>query len=85
MTDIQRGQDAARLLEDPLLKEAFEEIEKYQISRWRSVVGSIEDSAWKVREDAQSVLTGLDAFKNQLVSFVTSGRMAETKLNRPKD
>ena len=85
MNDVQRGRDAERLLENPLLKEAFEEIEKYQISRWRSVVGSVEDSAWTVRESAQSILMGLDAFREQLASFVTTGKMAETKKNRPKE
>lgn len=85
MNDVQRGKDAERLLEHPLLKEAFEEIEKYQISRWRAVVSLASDDAWRVREETQNILVGLDAFREQLLSFVTTGKMAETKKNRPKE
>ena len=83
MNDKQRGMEAARLLEDPTLVAAFEEIEKYQISRWRSSVD--DDKGWDVREDAHSILKGMDAFRNQLLSFVTTGKIAETKSNRRKE
>lgn len=83
MNDIQRGKDAAFLLEHPLLKEAFEEIEKHQISRWRN--SQEDDKGWAAREEAHAILKGMDLFRDQLVSFVTTGRMAETKKNRPKD
>jgi hypothetical protein len=82
VNEYSRGKEAARLLEDPILKEAFEEIEKYQISRWRN---SDSEKGWEIREEAHSVLAGLDAFRNQLISFVTTGKMVETKKNRPKD
>jgi hypothetical protein len=83
MNEAQRGKEAARLLDDPLLKEAFEEIEKYQISRWRH--STDDDEGWTSRSNAHDCLRGLDLFKDQLVSFVITGRMAETKTNRPKD
>jgi hypothetical protein len=83
VNENQRGKDAARLLEDPILKAAFEEIEKYQISRWRSSVD--DEKGWDIREDAHGVLKGLDAFRNQLLSFVTTGKIAETKSNRRKE
>ena len=83
MNEAQRGKEAARLLDDPLLKEAFEEIEKYQTFRWRH--SGDDEAGWEARSDAHTALRGLDLFKNQLVSFVTTGRMAETKTNRPKE
>ncbi len=83
MNEVDRGKNAERLLDDPVLKEAFDEIEKYQVSRWRS--SGNDSHGWDVREEAHSILLGLDAFKDQLFSFITTGRMAETKTNRRKE
>ena len=79
----QRGQEAARLLEDETLKAAFEEIEKYYVQQWRNSLA--DDTGWGVREDAHNVLRAMDIFKAQLTSFIVDGRIAETKLNRRED
>lgn len=83
MNEIQRGREADRLLEDPLLKEALEEIEKFHISRWRT--SGSDEKGWTIREEAHMALMGLDLFREQLTSFVTTGKIAETKLNRQKE
>ena len=83
MNDKQRGMEAARLLEDPTLQAAFEEIEKYHTSRWRHSDDS--DEGWTIRSNAKSALDGLDLFRDQLLSFVTTGKIAETKSNRRKE
>jgi hypothetical protein len=83
MNEISRGKDAARLLEDPTLVAAFEEIEKYHTFRWRHSDDS--DDGWNTRSNAKGALDGLDLFRDQLVSFVTTGKIAETKSNRRKE
>lgn len=78
-----RGKDAAQLLEDPVLKEAFEEIEKFYVQQWRTSLSN--DDGWAARDDAYNTLRAMDVFRNQLVSFVTTGKLAETKSNRRED
>lgn len=78
-----RGKDAAQLLEDPVLKEAFEEIEKFYVNRWRTSLD--DEKGWEIREEAHNALKAMDLFRNQLVSFVTTGKLAETKSNRRED
>jgi hypothetical protein len=79
----QRGHNAAQLLEDETLKEAFEEIEKFYVMRWRT--SQDDDDGWTVRSDAYTMLRAMDAFKAQLTSFVVDGQFAETKLNRHEE
>lgn len=79
----QRGKEAELLLENDVLKEAFEEIEKHYVQMWRTSLS--DDKGWEAREEAYSVLKAMDVFKAQLTSFVIDGRIAETKLNRRED
>ena len=78
-----RGREAAQLLEDPVLKEAFEEIEKFYVSKWRNSVN--DEKGWDVREESHQMLKAMDAFKNQLTSFLIDGKFAETNTNRRED
>lgn len=77
-----RGREAAQLLEDPVLQEAFEEIEKFYVNRWRTSEG---EKGWDVREEAHQMLRAMDAFKNQLTSFLIDGKFAETNTNRREE
>ena len=77
------AQDAQKLLEDPTVKAAFEEIEKTNHLRWRNSPDTME--GYEIREDARAALRGLDLFKDQLLSYVTTGRIAETRKNRQED
>lgn len=79
----QRGHEAAQLLENDILKEAFQEIEKFYVGRWRSSPDN--DSGWEVRSEAYTMLRAMDAFRDQLTTFVIDGKLAETKLNRREE
>lgn len=83
MSSRERGQDAQLLLENPVLKEAFEEIEKAWIQRWRSSPDTVE--GYEIREQAHLALRGLDLFRDQLTSYVIDGKIAETKSNRREE
>lgn len=76
-----RAQDAQRLLEDPVFIEAFDEIEKSLIERWRST--GPED--FQTRDDVYHQIRGLAAFRNQLASFVLTGKLAETRKDRSEE
>ena len=80
----QRGHNAANLLEDETLKEAFEEIEKFYVGKWRNS-SPTDDQGWDDRSDAYNMLRAMDAFKAQLTSFVVDGQFAETNLNRREE
>jgi hypothetical protein len=80
----QRGHNAANLLEDETLKEAFEEMEKFYVGKWRNSSAD-DDKGWDDRLDAYTMLRAMDAFKAQLTSFVVDGQFAETKLNRHEE
>lgn len=80
---IRRGKEAAQLLEDEVLKEALEAIEKHYVQLWRNSLA--DEKGWEDRDEAYSVLRAMDVFKAQLTSFVIDGRIAETKPNRRED
>lgn len=70
--DIDRGERARRLLEEPLLKEAFEAVRNRIISDWQRC--DPEDAA-----RGQSLRRDLEAaarIEAQLRSVITTGRMA---------
>lgn len=80
---VRRGKEAAQLLEDPTLVEAFEAIEKHYVQAWRN--SQADDNGWVVRSEAYDILRAMDVFKAQLTSFVIDGKIAETKPNRRED
>ena len=68
MTDgIQKGDHAKRLLEDPLLTEALDNIEEATINMWKDTVDS------KARNELWFTLKGLERFKTQLQSLIEDG------------
>jgi len=76
-----RAGDAQRLLEDPVFLEAFQEIEKSLIERWRAT--SPED--FTIRDDVYHQIRGLEAVRNQLSSFVLTGKLVETRKDRQEE
>jgi len=71
MTDELREEKAKRLLNDPLLKEAFETLKTDLMSRWENS-GSAELEA---RESIWLAMRLLDKIHSHLSSIVETGRM----------
>jgi len=71
MTDELREEKAKRLLNDPLLKEAFETLKTDLMSRWENS-GSAELEA---RESIWLAMRLLDKIHSHLASIVETGRM----------
>lgn len=74
---IDKAQRAARaklLLEDPLLREAFDMIENAQISLFTEQTCSAEQLM-----EAHRMVRALRLFRDQLTSFVTDGKLLERR------
>ena len=67
-----RGVQAKRLLDDPLLSEAFREIESRYTSVWRDSAPSQKGE----REEAYSALFALKQLRQQLQNYLETGRLA---------
>jgi hypothetical protein len=74
--EAQRGQDAKRLLDDPLLKEAFDAIEQEFVDQWKKApVRDVEG-----REKLWLMLQLLNKVHSHLEAVMASGRLAEATL-----
>ena len=72
MTDEQREEQAKRLLNDPLLQEAFETLRDELLARW-------ENSTTNEVDARESIWMGLQILKRvhaHIESIVTTGEMA---------
>jgi len=67
MNPIQRGQASAAILENPLVKEAFEVIESALNDSWRTSPDA------QVREEIYYTLKGLDRFRLVFETAIQSG------------
>ena len=76
--EMVRGEEARRLLGDPLLVAAFEAIETRWTDAWRSSHPTQESE----REKAYRVLFALDEFRAELHSIVQSGKFASESTDR---
>jgi hypothetical protein len=74
--EVQRAQEAKRLLEHPLLIEAFASIEKEVIERWTQSPASDAPG----REKLWLTLKLLHRLRTHLESLVSSGKLAEATL-----
>lgn len=81
MTDLEaerdRGQRAAAILRDPIVKEAFDEIRESYVSAWEQSSASDTDE----REQAYYLLKALQSFRGQFESAVQTGKMASQQLD----
>ena len=71
MIDLQREEQAKRLLSDPLFNEAFEMLKEDLMNRWE-VSGSTE---FEARESIWLAMKLLDKLYNHISSIVETGRM----------
>ena len=69
---IQRGEHAARLLDDPLLKEAFAGLESLMVQSWKTTTNPEE------REQLWYTLKGLERFRSMFETAVQSGQYERT-------
>lgn len=74
--EAQRGQDAKRLLEEPLLKEAFETIEQELIEQWKQAPARDVEG----REKLWLMLHLLNKVHGHLESVMASGQLAQATL-----
>jgi hypothetical protein len=72
-TEIARGHNAARLLADPLIAEAFDAIRAEYIAAWENA--PVRDA--EGRERIWAHLQALGKVREHLSTVVTTGKMAE--------
>ena len=73
MTDLQREEHARRLLNDVLLKEAFDTLKEDLMNRW-SLSGTTDSEA---RESIWLAIRLLDKIDGHIRSIVETGHMAK--------
>ncbi len=73
----QRAARAKALLEDPLLKEAFDVLENAQISKFTDSVCDAEQLM-----EAHRMVRALRLFREQLTSFVTDGKLLDQRVRK---
>lgn len=74
-----RAAAAKRLIEDPLLKEAFAAVRQGAIDAWAST-GAGDSEA---REVAWMTVKVLDRIEGELASVIANGRIAAARVQRP--
>lgn len=74
--DTARASQARAVLENPLVREAFEHIDSTLIERWKSC--SDPDTAEEIRQQYKSLL----AFKRLFEVLVSKGTQAASELDR---
>ena len=75
----QRAARAKALLEDPLLKEAFDVLENAQISAFTTQVCDAEQLM-----EAHRMVRALRLLKDQLTSFIVDGKLLERREEKRK-
>ena len=74
---MERGARAARLLDDELLKEAFETLERDYVKAWRETAARDTDARERLWQAVQVVAK----VRDHLVSVVNSGKLAQREMN----
>ena len=74
--ELERATRVEALLQNPLIDEAFEELEKEFVLAWRST--SIEDS--QNREHIYQLLQALEALKGHFQKVLQDGKLAKERL-----
>ena len=75
---VQRGNDAERVVMDPVLLEAFADLEQQYTNEWKS--SKVDDMV--NREQAYARVTALTDLKRQLQSYVDDAKIANKQLER---
>lgn len=74
MDTLQRAARAKALIDDPILKEAFDVLEKAQISTFTDQVCDAEQLM-----EAHRMVRALRLLQAQLTSFITDGKLLERR------
>ena len=74
---MERGEQAAGLLRNEILQEAFENLENEFIQAWKQ--SSVEDS--QNRERLYMLCQNLSAVKGYIENVVSSGKLAKSQLD----
>lgn len=75
-SDIQRGTDAKRLLDDPALKQAFTDVENAIVQRWASSPIRDKDGQYELR----LMMKLLGDVRVNLEQALTDGKLAAEEL-----
>ena len=75
---VQLGKDAERVVMDPVLLEAFADLEQQYTNEWKS--SKVDDMV--NREQAYARVTALTDLKRQLQSYVDDAKIANKQLER---
>jgi len=75
---VRRGKDAERVVMDPVLLEAFADLEQQYTNEWKS--SKVDDMV--NREQAYARVTALTDLKRQLQSYVDDAKIANKQLER---
>ena len=76
----ERASNAERLLNEPLIKEAFDYLDTEFMRAWKQ--SSVEDT--QARERIYNLCQALEAVKGHLKSVVETGKMAKAQLDQLK-
>lgn len=76
--EAERGMRAKALMDNELLKEAFDSLEALYIEKWRSSAPAATDQ----RERAWMALAALDSVRNDLRRVIDNGKIALAELDR---
>ena len=79
LLDMERGDKARRILEEDLIKEAFDLMESNYNNTWRNS----HPEQLEAREEAYRMLICLEKFKLQLTSVLQTGTLAKTAVGSP--
>lgn len=77
-THQERAAHAERLMNDPLLKEAFQKLDEEFIRTWRQT--SVNDN--EARERIYALCTALEAIKGHLAGVIVDGKIAKMNLEQ---
>jgi len=76
--EIQRAEEARFLLEQPLLKQALDEIEAATIQRWEMAESKDQ------REDYWRLFKITKLFRRALQSYIETGKLAKLQIEQEK-
>ena len=76
--NIGKGRKASEILDNDVIKEAFQALESHYINEWKS--SKIDDEV--KREKAYAKMSVLTEFKAQLQSFVDAGKISGKQLEK---
>lgn len=74
---VSRGEQAQRLLSDPVLEQVLDQVEDDAVTSWRMAHGP---SGLSTREAAHAQIAGVDALRNQLRVLFDDGEIARAEL-----